>query len=180
MAQQAEPVGVQDTGPRRYAMGTFDLPYYTIAKGDALSVIAERFGVDMEAIQQENGLRNPDDIKAGSKLRIPGTQPTSPQTQLSIGQLAYVDFSQPRNAMRSEPRIPSGNPLGNVVDWIPPGYVVKIVGGSRKDQDRVWWEVQSPRFYGGRKAWTAENEGRDRYLKPLEPFDYAEIRLVEI
>ena len=43
---------------------------YTVTCGDALSSIAPRFGVTAEEIEQWNGLRGPEGIKAGQKLTI--------------------------------------------------------------------------------------------------------------
>jgi LysM repeat protein len=45
--------------------------YYTVRCGDTLSGIAWRFGVNMWAIANANGLRNPNCIYAGQRLYIP-------------------------------------------------------------------------------------------------------------
>ena len=44
---------------------------YKVRSGDTLSKIAKRFGVGLDAIVQLNGIRNPDRIRVGQKLKIP-------------------------------------------------------------------------------------------------------------
>ena len=43
---------------------------YTVKKGDTLSAIARRYGVSVREIAKENGIKDPDRIYAGQKLRI--------------------------------------------------------------------------------------------------------------
>jgi len=45
---------------------------YTVQKGDTLFSIAKRFGVKMKDLQDANGIQNPNLIKIGQKLTIPG------------------------------------------------------------------------------------------------------------
>lgn len=47
---------------------------YTVQRGDALSDIAKRFGVTIQAIEGANNLRNANRISIGQKLVIPGSQ----------------------------------------------------------------------------------------------------------
>ena len=44
---------------------------YTVQPGDALSLIAERFGTDVATLMRLNGLDNPDHIEIGQTLRVP-------------------------------------------------------------------------------------------------------------
>lgn len=44
---------------------------YVVQAGDALGLIAERFGVTVEAIVERNALASPDSIQAGQRLEIP-------------------------------------------------------------------------------------------------------------
>ena len=44
--------------------------YYTVKKGDTLSVIAKRYGTTYTAIARLNGLKNPNLIYAGQRLRV--------------------------------------------------------------------------------------------------------------
>ena len=43
---------------------------YTVKKGDALSVIAQKTGVSMATLQRLNGIKNPNFIKVGQVLRL--------------------------------------------------------------------------------------------------------------
>ncbi len=45
---------------------------YTVQKGDMLSAIAKRFGTTVAAIVAANNLTNPDSLKIGQRLIIPG------------------------------------------------------------------------------------------------------------
>ena len=44
--------------------------YYTIRPGDTLSGIAQRFGTTVKKLQSWNGIKNPDIIYAGTKIRV--------------------------------------------------------------------------------------------------------------
>jgi N-acetylmuramoyl-L-alanine amidase len=44
---------------------------YTVRSGDTLYSIARRFGVTVQALQQRNGLADPNNIKVGQQLIIP-------------------------------------------------------------------------------------------------------------
>ena len=59
---------------RDYAKGTYvnygNYIVYTVAPGDVLSGIAQRFGVSYMQIAQWNGIKNPDIISIGQKLTI--------------------------------------------------------------------------------------------------------------
>jgi len=49
--------------------------YYTVRWGDTLSSIAKRFGTTVDAIASANGLADPNYIRAGQTLFIPGVSP---------------------------------------------------------------------------------------------------------
>jgi LysM repeat protein len=65
------PSGVYDRGPITHATGTYQAPYYTVAWGDTLSSIGQRFGVDWKLIAEANGIKGTT-IFAGQVLYIPG------------------------------------------------------------------------------------------------------------
>lgn len=44
--------------------------YYTVRQGDVLSVIAERFGVDVDRLQQLNPTLDPRLLRPGMRLRL--------------------------------------------------------------------------------------------------------------
>lgn len=62
------------SGGWQYANGTYtnygNYIVYTVAPGDVLSGIAQRFGVSYMQIAQWNGIKNPDIISIGQKLTI--------------------------------------------------------------------------------------------------------------
>jgi LysM repeat protein len=62
------------TGQQRYdsSMASF---YHTVAKGETLSGIAERYGVRMADIAWANNLGDEDYVQQGQRLVIPGYQP---------------------------------------------------------------------------------------------------------
>ncbi len=74
--------GVYDRGPMSHATGIYRAPYYTVAWGDTLSSIGQRFGMDWQEIATANGLKGTL-IYAGQTLLIPdessGTTPPPPE-----------------------------------------------------------------------------------------------------
>ena len=44
---------------------------YVVQEGDTLYAIALRFGVELEALIEQNGLSDPNDIQVGQELKIP-------------------------------------------------------------------------------------------------------------
>ena len=62
------------TGGWQYANGSFvnygNYIIYTVAPGDVLSGIGQRFGVNYMQIAQWNNIKNPDLISIGQKLTI--------------------------------------------------------------------------------------------------------------
>ena len=62
------------SGGWQYANGSFtnygNYIVYTVAPGDVLSGIAQRFGVNYMQIAQWNNIKNPDLITIGQKLTI--------------------------------------------------------------------------------------------------------------
>jgi LysM repeat protein len=47
---------------------------HTIAAGDTLGLLAERYGTTVEELMSLNGLTNPDLIQVGQSLQVPGTE----------------------------------------------------------------------------------------------------------
>jgi murein DD-endopeptidase MepM/ murein hydrolase activator NlpD len=64
---------------------------YTIKKGDTLTDIARHLKVPVKALAEANGIKNPDLIRYGSVLRLPGSA-TAPKTTGAIqgGARSYV------------------------------------------------------------------------------------------
>jgi LysM repeat protein len=63
---------VYDRGPRQHAMGTVNGQYYTVAAGDTLYSISQRFGLNYQVIMEANGLTSTSVVHPGSQLLIPG------------------------------------------------------------------------------------------------------------
>ncbi|MEZ4660802.1 MAG: LysM peptidoglycan-binding domain-containing protein [Caldilineaceae bacterium] len=62
--------GVYDRGPTTHASGPYRAPYYTVAWGDTLYSIANRFGLSVAVLQQTNNVGG--GLNAGQVLTIPG------------------------------------------------------------------------------------------------------------
>ena len=76
----AAPVQAADSGPRRHAEGSYDpaTGTYTVAPGDVLGAIAQRFGLDLSTLEQQNGLGS-EDIQIGQQLAVSaGSGSTAP------------------------------------------------------------------------------------------------------
>ena len=70
--------GVYDRGPISHATGIYLAPYYTVAWGDTLSSIGQRFGLPWQDIATANGIKGTL-IYAGQTLLIPdGSSATTP------------------------------------------------------------------------------------------------------
>lgn len=74
--------GVYDRGPRLHANGTVSGNVYTVAAGDTLFSIGERFGLPWQVIAEANHTSK---IYPGQRLIIPGlNQPPNPSPQPAI------------------------------------------------------------------------------------------------
>jgi N-acetylmuramoyl-L-alanine amidase/LysM repeat protein len=80
-----------------------DAPRYTVQPGDTLTSIAREWGVSVAAIQEANGITDPNDLKHGRVIIIPvGTPPTSTPTSgatpVAVPSPAPTPSPQPRTA----------------------------------------------------------------------------------
>lgn len=75
---------VPGTGPTPVATEAPAVIVHIVQQGETLYSIARRYGVPMQDIMAANGITNPDRIRAGQELRIPGlAQPTpTPRTHV--------------------------------------------------------------------------------------------------
>lgn len=64
-------LGVADTAPD--AGAAQGVTVYTVKKGDTLSQIAAKYGTTYQAIAAYNGIKNPNAIRVGQKIRIPAS-----------------------------------------------------------------------------------------------------------
>ncbi|MER6249394.1 peptidoglycan-binding protein [Streptomyces griseorubiginosus] len=51
---------------------------YTVKQGDTLSAIAAKYGTTVDRLVALNGLKDPDDLAVGQKLRLPAKAPATP------------------------------------------------------------------------------------------------------
>ena len=64
-------LGVADTAPD--AGAAQGVTVYTVKKGDTLSQIAAKYGTTYQAIAAYNGIKNPNAIRVGQKIKIPAS-----------------------------------------------------------------------------------------------------------
>lgn len=64
-------LGVADTAPD--AGAAQGVTVYTVKKGDTLSQIAAKYGTTYQAIEAYNGIKNPNAIRVGQKIKIPAS-----------------------------------------------------------------------------------------------------------
>lgn len=112
--------GVYDRGPRTHATGTYSAPYYTVAWGDTLTSIGQRFGVSPQAIMNANGLTS-SVIQPGQVLVIPGAGTTTPPPQPPSGALERVSFA---------PGAVSASRVGVIDHGMPKRYVLAAMAGQ--------------------------------------------------
>jgi Tol biopolymer transport system component len=102
---------------------------------------------------------------------MPGAAPAAasdPNCALGYTRLAVGKNAQPAGAIslanniRSEPKISD-----NIISSFVPGMFVKIVEGPVCADGFVFWKVES-RFIIGGSGWTAEGDGKQYFLEPLD------------
>ncbi len=146
--------GVYDRGPRTHATGTVNGSYYTVAWGDTLFSIGERFGVPAETIASANGIVN-NNIYPGQVLYIPGLnttaptpggpsslptvpgpQPTLPAEGGALRYFAYgecnVQFYQPTSLYNA----PQGVVVSSVSSGTAPATAVMTIYGT------AWYQIE--------------------------------------
>jgi len=113
------PGSVVDGGPRQYANGVYQAPYYTVAAGDTLYSIAQRFGVSVAQISAANGLVN-NAIYAGQQLLIAsgGGATNPPPTGVQYQRVTFAAGSI------------SANLVGAINNGQPAGFVLQVQAGQ--------------------------------------------------
>ncbi len=117
------------------AVGGFAAPaVHTVGRGDTLTAIGQRYGVSVRALVQSNGLRDPDHIVVGAKLKIPGTggSTATPATPASAPQSHTVQAGETLSMIAgkysvSVSALASANSLRNI-DRILVGATLTIPG----------------------------------------------------
>ncbi|MDQ3811350.1 MAG: LysM peptidoglycan-binding domain-containing protein [Chloroflexota bacterium] len=67
---------------------------YTIRSGDRLAEVAERYGVDLQAVVEANALADADQVQAGADIFLPGARPLVPPARPSGVAEAAPEASQ--------------------------------------------------------------------------------------
>ncbi|MEZ4864282.1 MAG: LysM peptidoglycan-binding domain-containing protein [Caldilineaceae bacterium] len=118
--------GIYDRGPTTHASGTFNSPYYTVAWGDTLYSVSNRFGLSQDALLRANNIYQ-GGLLTGQTLLIPGlnsgggSQPQPPKPQPPAVNAERVYFS-------------SGNIAASRVGTIVNGAAKRYVLGGRARQ----------------------------------------------
>lgn len=81
---RCQPNTVYDRGPSLHAMGTVNGNMYTVAAGDTLYSIGQRFGLNYLVIMAANGLTSTSVVVPGSQLVIPGLNVNYTQPSVTI------------------------------------------------------------------------------------------------
>ncbi len=107
---------------------------YEVRRGDTLIGIAKRHGVSPEAVATVNGITNPNRVRAGDKIIIPGAT-------------FQVVFDNTRIAFDVPPRVQDGIPLapfrqifehtGGWLFWYPQSRMVRAVNAEREIELRI-------------------------------------------
>ena len=113
----SQPGGVYDRGAISQATGTLNGPYYTVAWGDDMFAIGQRFGVAAVAIMQANGLSGAA-LDVGQTLIIPGLSAPVATPAPPVPTAAPPQQIQQRNFAHGECTI---NLRGNTNTYFTPG-----------------------------------------------------------
>jgi LysM repeat protein len=89
-----EPVEPADTAPA----ATF---VYTIERGDSLSEIASRFGVDVTRLAADNAIADPDLVVIGTQIMVPASAPAAPEPEPDTAHLERYYTVQPGDSLSS-------------------------------------------------------------------------------
>lgn len=114
--------GVWDRGLRLHATGSFNAPWYTVARGDTLTSIAQRFGVTLRILRAQNNIAG-SNISTGQLLLIGGggAEPLPPP----------VDPNQPvTERVRFDPYAISASRSGVIQGATPIVYLLNVQRGQ--------------------------------------------------
>jgi LysM repeat protein len=95
---------------------------YTVKAGETLSEIADRYGTTVNQLMRLNGLRDANDLWAGSRIQVPGASPRSSQAAVN------------RNASRHT--VQTGETLSEIADryGVPMSRLVALNNLGSPDQ----------------------------------------------
>lgn len=108
---------------------------YTVKSGDTLSQIASMFQVEVDDLQDWNGITDPRTLRAGQKLRIPFEQATLPKS--GIG--------------------------GATKKWDPNTYVTTELGPAERYVGKLVWPTKDRGYLSSKfgRRWLSFHEGID-------------------
>lgn len=156
------------------APATATSPGYSVARGDTLSGIAKRNNTTTQELARLNGIRNPNRIMAGQKLRLPGkpaqpasaapVAPASPAAETPASRMNYV--ASKLHANLNNPALEAGilanfdRETGGRFD-----YATKEVGGGGYGLPQ--YTGASLKAYRG---WLANNKRQDSADSQIDYF----------
>ncbi|MCP5418905.1 MAG: peptidoglycan DD-metalloendopeptidase family protein [Gammaproteobacteria bacterium] len=112
---------------------------YVVARGDTLSEIAIRFGLDFREVAEWNQLRSPDRIFPGQRLRLTPPDGT-PRSQLAASEPATTPTRRGEN--RPSPTA-SSRPAATPTSAVPSGNGVHSNSGQRVVANLTWlWPTE--------------------------------------
>lgn len=135
--------GVYDRGIRTHATGSVQGNVYSVAWGDTLFSIGQRFGVSVDALVGANYLANANNIYAGLRLLVPGLQsggavpppvvrPPSAQSRTFGYGECTIQFNSTTNIWNT----PNGNVIASVPAGTSPARQVQNINSA------LWYQIE--------------------------------------
>ncbi|AYK58489.1 LysM peptidoglycan-binding domain-containing protein [Bacillus subtilis] len=106
---------------------------YTVKKGDALSVIAQKTGVSMATLQSLNGIKNPNFIKVGQVLKLTGSSTSSPKPSSK-----KTSYALPSGVIRVTRPMRKGDDVRQVQNALAALYFYPDKGAKNNGIDGVY------------------------------------------
>ncbi|MGF7533616.1 N-acetylmuramoyl-L-alanine amidase [Bacillus mexicanus] len=106
---------------------------YTVKKGDALSVIAQKTGVSMATLQSLNGIKNPNLIKVGQVLKLKGSSTSSPKPSSK-----KTSYALPSGVIKVTSPMTKGTKVRQVQNALAALYFYPDKGANNKGIDGVY------------------------------------------
>ncbi|MCY8985644.1 MULTISPECIES: N-acetylmuramoyl-L-alanine amidase [Bacillus] len=106
---------------------------YTVKKGDALSVIAQKTGVSMATLQSLNGIKNPNLIKVGQVLKLKGSSTSSPKPSSK-----KTSYALPSGVIKVTSPMRKGNDVKRIQKALAALYFYPDKGAKNNGIDGVY------------------------------------------